>query len=1153
MKLEIIKGAINSPKTSECIKRIEKIREEEPFSKVVFIVPEQFSYAAEKLMTKHFGGTGLNNIEVMTMSQLTNRYLNRARKNYLTDAGKAVLIQKAINEINKEDNVYGGCSEKTGLVNAVSQTITELKKCLITPDMLLECANNCESLMLKRKLLSIADIYSKYRDMYSDKFYDSEEDLTELSYVILNKGIFNDTHIFMDEFSNFYPQHYRVIESILKTAKSLTITLPIDDKNKETSKIPQDTLNRLQKIFIKNNQKCYISNISANNNFFESAEMKFYFENYSDFSLKHFIPYENKTEDIKLYFAKDPYQEVENVAKNIRWLVDEKGYRYKDIAVYIGNTDDYISIIEAVFSQYNIKYFADVKMSIIDHPVILTLISMFDIIKENWSYDSVFRYLKTGYIYKKENDEIQKISDDDIDLLDWYVLKYGVKGKKKWIDDEWGSDSSSISDALSEHQSQSEEEKAEKVNEIRKQIVAPIKRFIEKTSTKNTVVNIATALFEFLQEIHLYEGLSKEIKSLSEIGFINEAQQLSQVWNILMEILDQITTALGDTRCSRDDFKKYIFSGLSVNEISIIPPSLDSVAISSANSVKNNNVNALFIIGAIRGVVPVEKSDEGILSDKDRNELDELLIGQEREMGGNTEQYSESEEYKLYRVLFSSKKLLMVSYPLNNFDGEVQVPSQVIVDLGKIFKNITTYNGIYEDKTELGNFFTVNSALDYLLKNRKNKNDTKVRQIYRWFLENDKEKLDIIKNSDLYKVEKARISPKNAELLYKEMLDYSASRLKVYADCPFEYFIKYGLGAKPQEIWQIQKFDLGTLMHYIICRYCEIIGKESADILELKQRWCELSDIESDKIIEDIISDVAKNIHSSVKKDENKIDYLLMRIKRIIKRSVEIVRLSLTKGEYAAVEYEKNFSVKIENSERNVGIRGTIDRIDIALDNDSANIRVIDYKSGKKDFSVVSVCNMQDVQLVLYATAATELFRMGNIKYSEPSLKSKITGIMYNKLKDSMVDGNDSDEEQIGEKTLKDMQLNGVVVLEESGEELDISNAVMMDRDIGNTGKSSYLNFSLKTDGKPKQSSDIISRKDFEKLTQYVNKKIIDSDIEIMNGNIEILPYSDSNSSACDYCEMKEVCLFDKKRDKTRTLCKNAENAWEIIDKELKK
>lgn len=1158
MKLNIIKGAINSEKTTECVARIDELRKNNPDSRVLFVVPEQFSYSAEKLFTSHFGGTGLNNIEVMTMSRLSERYLNRARKNYLTSVGKAVLIQKAVNEINKEENVYGGCIEKTGFVNTVSDIITELKRSLITPDMLLECADKTENNMLKNKLLSVAEIYSKYQKLNDESFYDAEEDLTRLSIMIKEKGIFSDTDVFVDEFFEFYPQHYKVLESIMLTAKSLTVTLPVDEDNEELSILPLDTLKKLKKIARNNGVVVFESYATKNTEYFESDEISFYFENYNKFNNRKFLSFDNETRDISLYAAVDPYSEVETVAKRIRYLIDKEGYRYKDFAVCCGNLDEYENIIQAVFGQYNIKYFTDLKLSVIDHPVILTVISLFDIIKENWSYDSVFGYLKTGFIYKKENDEICQYSPDDIDLLDYYVLKYGIRGKKKWLDEEdWELKLSSISDALSNCDSENEDKL--KVNNIRREIVAPIKNFIEKTSGKNTVVNIAKALFEFLEEINLYEGLQKEIDILSKNNMINEAKQISQIWNILIDVLDQITTALGDTKCSRDDFKKYLFAGLSVNEISIIPPTLDGVSISQANSVKNNFVKALFIVGATRGAVPLEKNDEGMFSDSDRKELDEYLESKELEIRGDTSYHRISEEYKLFRVLFTAKKLLNISYPLNNFNGEAQIPSQLIIDLKKIFKNIKTEGDLLDSSKEPNMFFTVNSAFDYLLKNRNNKKDKLVGAIYKWFLENDEEKLDIIKSANSYKTVNARITSKNAELLYSEMLNYSASRLKVYADCPFKYFMKYGLGAKPEEVWQIQKFDLGTLMHYIICKYCETVEDNASDFEELRVKWKNLTDEKSDKIIDDIIKEASKNIITAVGKDENKINYLLLRIKNIIKRSAELLRTSLTKGEYVAVEYEKGFCIKLSSDERSVGIKGTIDRIDVAMpDDESTGIRVIDYKSGKKDFSVVSVCNMQDIQLVLYATAAVELFKMGNIKYSNPQTKAKITGIMYNKLKDSVVDAKGANSDEIKEMISKDMRLNGVVILDTCVEDnecehYDISDAVLMDADIETKGSSSYLKIDLKNDGQPRSNSDVMTRSSFNKLQEYVKHKILETDAEIMNGNIEILPFVDGNSSACDYCDMREVCLFDSEKDSVRNLCKNADEAWEIIDSKIKK
>ncbi len=1155
MRFEIIKGAINSYKTNECINRIETIKKENPDARVLFIVPEQFSYSAENLITSHFDGTGLNNIEVVTMTRLAERYLNQSGKEYITKVGKAVLIQKAINNIESEDNIYIGSLDKPGFLDTVSDIITELKRCLITPQMLLECAEKSENNMLKLKLVSIAQIYSKYQELNADSFYDSEEDLTRLSLLILNECILSDAHIFIDEFSEFYPQHYRVIESIMKTAKSLYITLPYDSDNGEIYQIPLKTFYKLKMIAEKNKIKVYESNILPDKEFFKSKELDFYFKNYNRFINKNFVPYSKKTEDIAVFTARDPYSEIEYAAKKIRWLVDKEGYRYRDIAVCLGGAEEYNSIIEAVFNQYSIKYFADDKLPIVEHPVILTILSLFDIIKENWSYDSIFKYLKTGFVYTKNDDIVSPLPNDYVDLLDCYILKYGIKGKKKWLDDnEWELKTASISDALSDKKINNDDEIA-LINNIRKLIITPIKNFIEKTSKGNTVFSIATALFEFMEDINLYQGLLNERNLLISDNMVNEAQQLSQIWNILMDVLDQITTSLGDIKCSRDEFCKFLTAGLCVNEISIIPPTLDCVSVSGINAPGGTKVKALFVIGAVRGAIPLEKTETGMLSDTDRKEVDEILAGFNRELGGDSVYLRLSEEYKLYRLIFSSIKQLYISYPLNNFNGEAQMPSGLIIDLRKIFSDLEQKSDLFFYDTDFERFFTLNSAFDYLLKNRNNTNDKIASDIYTHFFENDKikDKLGIIKEADLYKTQNSKISSKNAELLYRDMLNYSASKLKVYAECPFKYFLKYGLGAKPEEIWQIQKFDLGTVMHYIICKYCETVSKDADNFEALRQKWINLTNEESNEIVDSIILDVTENITKSVGKDEDKIKYLLMRIKRIINRSVEIVKNSLIKGDYVAVEYEKEFYLKLDDTS-DIKVKGTIDRIDLSKSEDVASIRVIDYKSGKKDFSIISVCNMLDIQLVLYATAAGELYKMGKVKHSDPHIEPKVTGMMYNKLKDIIVEAEGEDKANIDKKISKEMKLNGVVILDSNeNEQPDITNAVMMDSDIELKGESSYLNFSLTGKGEISKRSEYLSRSDFDKLTEYVKRKIIKTNRKIMFGDTQILPACDKNSSVCDYCEMAEVCLFDKNLDSVRNLCTDTDTAWEIIDNELKK
>ena len=106
--------------------------------------------------------------------------------------------------------------------------------------------------------------------------------------------------------------------------------------------------------------------------------------------------YKNRTENIMLYEAPNIYSEVENVARDILRQCREEGLRFSDIGVITGDLNLYEKIIKVLFKEYGIPYFIDRKKDINGHPIVLLVISAFQIFSSNWSYESVFRYIKTG-------------------------------------------------------------------------------------------------------------------------------------------------------------------------------------------------------------------------------------------------------------------------------------------------------------------------------------------------------------------------------------------------------------------------------------------------------------------------------------------------------------------------------------------------------------------------------------------------------------------------------------------------------------------------------------------------------------------------------------------------------------------------------------
>lgn len=1157
--INIITGGISSGKTTKCLDIIGKIKSDNPEAQIIIIVPEQHSYAAEKLTADRFGGTGLNGIEVLTFSRMAKRYLPRAAKNYLTPSGKAVLITKAAENACGENSIYKDSSKKPGFSGSVMSMISEFKRFMITPELLKACADNLEESILKQKLAALSEIYAEYERLNDNRFLDSDDDSMRLAEIILSKNLFKGYSIFIDEFSDFLPQHYKIIEALSQKSESMYITLPLSDTFPTAlSEIPTDTFNRIKRLSGKLNIPFSQTKLTKEGLGFKSEEIGFLYDNYSDTYQKSFSPYPEKTKDITVFSGKDAYSETEYAARKINSLVCEKGYRFSDITIVCGGLENYSELIGAVFGEYKIPYFTDSKLSVVNHPILITVLGVFDILTSNWSFDSVFSYLKSGFVYQKENDTVTPVNADDIDFLSSYVLKYGIRGKSKWLsENDWQITFTALSENVSSDHIKSNPEAEERLNRIRKTVTSPIAKFAEIIKGRNTVKHFASALYDFLCDIHLYEGLESEIEKLNGSGMRNEAEQISQVWNMLINAINQTAITLGDEKCLKDDYRNYLLSALGECNISIIPSSLNSVTVTGADSTVQSSAKAVFILGAVRGEIPHELSGSEFLSEAERERFSLLLKEENADMPFSVNQKS-AEEYRFLRLLFNAREKISISYPVNSFEGEALIPSQLIQDLERLFPKLTCSNDLLGDVITSEEILSPKYAFDYLMQNRRSKNNSTAAQIYSSFAENPelRDKLKIIETADNYKRTAARITPENAAELYRQRAAYSVSRLNEFSGCPFKYYAKYGLKAKDEEIWQIQKFDLGSLMHYAVWKFCHAVESDSDSFERLKSNWQGLSDKGCDELIEQIMSEIKDKLSAILERDENKMSYLLSRMTKTLKRAAYTIKKSITLGGYAPVGYEKQFLFQPDPDISDLLLKGTIDRVDVCFDsaNKIADLRIIDYKSGSKEFSVASICNMIDIQLIVYAMAAVSLYNKGELEYSRGDFSAEISGILYNKLRDDRAKIiSDDDPDSVSSAVNNTMKLNGAVILDETDGKTNLETLFAMDTSLKELSQSEFLNIKLSKSGNPTKASEYLTREQFNQLIDYAKKGIKRYNKRILGGDIKIMPGKNKNELNCRWCEMSEICLFDSNRDPVRTLCTSNDKAWEIINKEISK
>ena len=387
--------------------------------------------------------------------------------------------------------------------------------------------------------------------------------------------MFKNSIIYIDEFAGFTKQEYMLITELLKVANQINITV-CTDTLEEPQFIDTDifysnkvTAKRLIECAKNANVKILEPIKLEGSNRFKSEELKHLEENLYNINYKK---YSKDNNDITLFLATNSYSEIEYVAQNIIKLVRNEKLRYRDISIITKDINTYSSLIKAIFQKYNIPVFIDDEKDLGQNVLIKYILSILDIFSNNWSYESMFNYIKTGFL------ELEK---DDIFELENYCIKYGIKGKK-WYEDDF---------------KYGEEEQIKKLNEIRLKIVTPLIELKNSISKSKTVKQISQELYLFLVKNKVFETLNKKIDYLQTINEIDMANEYTSSVNLVINLLDEIVSLFQDEIISFENYRDLLKIGFSSSSLKNIPATLDQVIVGDIDRSRSHKVRAIFIIG----------------------------------------------------------------------------------------------------------------------------------------------------------------------------------------------------------------------------------------------------------------------------------------------------------------------------------------------------------------------------------------------------------------------------------------------------------------------------------------------------------------------------------------------------------------------------
>lgn len=1143
--IRIITGGVGAGKAKRCLYEIEQLHKKYPSSKCLMLVNEHYSHETEKLFTEYFGGTGLNNIEVTTFKKLSRELLSEALTMSLTASGKQILLRKTTMQfLAEEPNINSNLRRairRDGFLDVLSQMISEMKHYNVSVEDLRKASDSInKNRALKEKMSSLARLYEIYSDNFAAlKYTDGEDGMEYLADAVAYTDKLDGAYMWIDKFDELLPQQMKVVEALYHKVRQLTVSIccPASELERPLYAEVERTLRKIEMLDVEREyHDCgeHLKNIKA-------PELKFLLDKWDSRMV-----YDKKADGIKVFEARDAYSEVEHTAGQIVDLVREDGLRFKDIAVICGNEEAYQYLIDAVFDEYEIPSFSDTKIVLSDHPIAMQMLALFDIFDNDFDYTSVFRYLKSGFIYEKtKNGFVKNISANGIDELENFVLKYGIKGRSRWLSKKPWKSGETVAElttgSMEENECRLADIKAEeeRINSLKYTVMEPISKYYLSTKGEITGRAHAEALFELLRDIYLYDGLRSEIRYLAESGETTEAERFEQIWGLILEVLDQLVITLGDAVMNREEFGMYVRTGISKCEIRIIPSGIDRVYFGTAERNASADVKALFILGANDGSFPNDIKAEGYLSNSDRqclNENPEIDLS----LAPDTRGRMEKRRYNVFRTLTAATERLYISYAAQDTEGGQLGPSRLVYDILSRFPHVHTDDDVEEASQRIGVYIaSPKVTVHKLIKSRADNSGNPVWDaVYSYYREKNlyPQLIDMIDEERSIARRFDTISPETAEELYGSgNIVYSASRLNTYAKCPYMYFMHYGLGIKERELWEIGAADVGTYAHSVIEGFCRAVEKGETDPYKKSERWKALTDEQREDILDELFRQTEKKIESSEISQRGKAVSVIRRMERVISNAADTVHSSLKNGKYTIAGEEQEIGMTINDR---VSLKGIIDRLDIYAGGNYKGIRVIDYKTGATRFSITNILNGVDMQMVLYAAAAKEYYEQ-----TDPNGVYRLTGIYYTHVRSDLKNQKLSDSES---KMISDSEnarrLDGMTFLENEN-----NNEVLfaMDERLIDAKQSDFLNVKFKKDGTLHSNSrnHIKTFADGERLMDIVKDTAagFDDEIRVM-GIIKQNPYVEGNINyTCSYCEYSGICgIFEdieaRKPDKNKKL-----------------
>ncbi|MBQ3193374.1 MAG: PD-(D/E)XK nuclease family protein [Oscillospiraceae bacterium] len=1051
----------------------------------ILIVPELISHETERRLCQTAGDTASRYAEVLSFTRLARRVsdsVGSAAQECLDSGGRVVAMAAAARQLSSRLKAYAAVETRPEFLTGLIDAVDEFKRCCISSQDLLHAARETEG-SFAQKLEELSLIMEAYDSLCSRGKRDPRDQMTWLLEQ-LEEGDFAQTHEFyIDGFPDFTRQNLAILEYLIQESPNVTVSLNCDriDSGLLAFEKAGDTAGEIVTCARRAGVPVKVELIPEN-------QVPLHMVREGIFQ----GPIENGSGKMSLqvFLGESPWQECISAANHIRSLVSG-GCRYRDITLVCTDMAVYQPLVDMVFHRFQIPVYRSGTEEILHKSVISTVLAGLDAALSGFDQKNVLRYLRSA---------LSPLSPDACDLVENYAILWGIRGKK-W-EDAW----KSHPDGLSGVWDDASQMRLQELNGLRSLAVMPLSRLQKGFQAAGNLQEQVLALYGFLEDLQLERRLSQFARQMDDAGNNRDAQILNQLWEILLSALEQLYDVLGQTRWESEHFVRLFRLLLSQYDVGTIPPVLDAVQMGPVSAMRCHQEKHLIVLGCEEGKLPGYTGSSGVLTDQERVALRQMGVP----LTGGAMEGIQAEFAEIYgvfcgavesiRVYASSEQQSFVYRRLAELSGGVRK-----IDPGIGFAAADTR----EAAAYLSGWEAVDTA-----------RELGILADYQDACQRKKYALGDVERDTVRK-------------LYGNTLNLSASQVDRHAECRFSYFLKYGLRAKERKEAAVDPAEFGTYVHAVLENTARCIrdlggfhNVSLEETLEIAHRFSE-----------EYASERFRDIESE------RLTYLFRRNLRELDMVVEELWMELKDSLFEPVGFEVSFGGKdglppiaISNHSMNAILRGFIDRVDVWQSPGSPYYRVVDYKTGKKDFDYCDVFNGVGLQMLLY------LFALRDSGDEMLGLTPVPAGVQYfpARVPYLAAEGRLNEEEALRERK-KQWVRRGLLLQDEQ---------VLQAMEPGENPER--MCYSIKRDGS--LSGYLADREQMQLLKGYVFRVLARFVEEIASGNVEPNPYSRGSShDACGYCPYGIICHRESVENRRNYKTMEAARFWEEIGKEMKR